>query len=97
MKSESHSNKTKERIHELFVQADENFSNNPKLSIRYVQLIRKLSSKYKIPLSKEQKFLFCKHCGAYLKRAENCSIRLHNGKIILSCKECGFVRRFVYK
>jgi ribonuclease P protein subunit RPR2 len=93
----SHERIAKERIAELFRQADEQFKDYPELSRRYVKLARKIAMKYRVRFTKEQKRMFCKACDAYLKQGKNSTIRLQHGKLVLRCSECGFVRRFVYK
>lgn len=97
MKPISQTNIAEQRIKELFVQADENFKEYPKLSKRYVFLARKIAMKYRIKLSSDQKKTFCKKCNAYLKMGYNATIRTRNGKIILTCKECGGSRRIIHK
>lgn len=90
-------NKSKalERISELFLQAKD--SNNSVLSKRYVNLARRIAMRYRVRFSREQKLSFCKNCDAFLVRGKNSSIRLIKSNIVLSCKECGFVRRFRYR
>jgi ribonuclease P protein subunit RPR2 len=87
----------KDRIKKLFEQAEVSFKEYPELSKRYVILCRKLSTRYKVRLSSEQKKLFCKNCNAYLKNSINSRIRLEHGKIVQTCLECKNVRRMVYK
>ena len=49
-----------DRIAKLFSQAESSFSTYPKLSQRYMILARKLSTRYKVRLTRDQKKLFCK-------------------------------------
>jgi len=93
----SHERIAKERIAELFRQADEAFFEHPELSRRYVVLARKIAMKFRVKFSKDQKRLFCKKCDAYLKQGKNSTTRLVKGKIVIRCSECGNVRRFVYR
>ena len=86
-----------ERIDELLRQADAAFAEHPSLSRRYVALARRMAMKYKARLSVEQKRLFCKRCNAYLKQGHNCTVRLVHGKLVTTCKECGDVKRMVYR
>lgn len=95
--NDSNRNKAAEHIIELFVQAKSVFDHDPDLSKRYVVLARKTAMKHKIRLSKDQKLSFCKQCNAFLRRGANSTIRIHDNRVVLSCKECGFVRRFVLK
>jgi ribonuclease P protein subunit RPR2 len=86
-----------ERIEKLFSQAELSFKEHPELSKRYVILARKLSTRYKVRFTVEQKKLFCKKCDAYLKIGANSRIRLVNGKRVQTCLECMNVRRMIYK
>jgi len=86
-----------ERIGKLFEQADSLFKEHPELSKRYVILARKLSTRYKMRFTPEQKRLFCKKCDAYLKIGVNSRVRLVHGKRVQTCLECMAVRRMVYK
>ena len=86
-----------ERIAKLFNEAETNFKEHPELSRRYMVLVRKLSTRYKLRLTKEQKMSFCKGCSAYLKTGVNSRIRLSGGKRVQTCLGCGHVKRIVYK
>jgi ribonuclease P protein subunit RPR2 len=83
----------KERIIILFSEADKTTLG---MARRYIIMARKLATKHRVRLTKEQKLLFCKKCNAYFKSG-NFSKRLSNGNIVLTCRECGFVRKFVYR
>jgi len=93
----SHERIAKERISELFRQADGNFLEYPALSRRYVILARKIAMKYRVKFSREQKKVFCKKCNAYLRQGKNSTVRLVKDNIVIRCSECGNVRRFVYR
>jgi len=86
-----------DRIKKLFSEAELSFKEHPELSKRYVVLARKLSTRYKVKFTKEQKKLFCKNCDAYLKTGINSRTRLEHGKIVQTCLECKHVKRMVYK
>ncbi|GIU69435.1 MAG: hypothetical protein KatS3mg002_0671 [Candidatus Woesearchaeota archaeon] len=94
---DSNKRKALEHITELFAEADAVFDEHPELSKRYVVIARKTAMKYKVRFDKSQKLSFCKRCNSFLKKGVNSTIRIHNGRLILTCKECGFVRRFVFK
>lgn len=94
---DANKSKALERINELFVQAEDNFNEYPQMSTRYVQLARKIAMRYRVKFTKAQKLCFCKKCNSYLKKGINSTIRIKNNNIVLSCKECGFVKRFKYK
>jgi ribonuclease P protein subunit RPR2 len=96
MKSEGATNKAKERVAILFGHAAEVFDEYPEIARRNIISARKMAMRYRIHLTKAQKMSFCKECNAYLKNGINSTVRLRHGKIVLKCKECGFVRRFGY-
>ncbi|MFH1682562.1 MAG: ribonuclease P protein component 4 [Candidatus Woesearchaeota archaeon] len=77
-----------ERIAVLFQQADEQFSINPELSHRYVELARKIQMKAKVRITVELKRKFCKHCYKYLRTGVNARIRTREGKLIIYCLSC---------
>ena len=86
-----------ERIEKLFEQAEEVFKEHPKLSNRYVALARKLSTRYKVRFTAEQKRKSCKKCDSYLKNGVTSRVRLTKGKMVLTCLVCGNARRLIYK
>ncbi len=96
-KPASHRNIVLERIQTLFEQAQENFSLDPKLSDRYVQLARKLAMRYKVKIPSKYKRQYCKHCYSYLMPDKTCRIRTHNGHLVYYCLKCKKFNRFTYK
>ena len=87
----------KERIEELFKQAELAFAKNPNLSDRYVELARKISMRLKVRIPPSLKKRFCKHCYSYLVPGKNCRVRTHEGKVVYSCGNCRKFMRFPYK
>ncbi len=87
----------RERISRLFSLAKQNFSEHPKRSKRYVQLARKLSTRYLVRLSPEQKTIFCKECNAFLVPGKNLQVRLRDKKIERKCLACGNVKKTPFK
>ncbi len=96
-KPASQVNIAKERIQELFRQADEVFDEDPKLADRYVELARKISMKIKVRIPSNLKRKFCKHCYCFLKPGKNCRVRTHEGKVVYYCQKCKKFMRFPYK
>lgn len=86
-----------QRISGLFAQAESVFAEDSKLSDRYIFLARKLSLKYKVSFTKEQKMKFCRKCGSFLLNGKNARIRLSKGNLVLNCGVCKEIRRFRYK
>lgn len=79
-----------DHITELFDQA----KTNSKFSKRYISLLRKYSTRLKIPLPLEIRRSFCKDCNSLL--AGNCRVRIKPGKKpikIITCLSCGQIKR----
>jgi ribonuclease P protein subunit RPR2 len=77
------------RINKLFYLAEKNaISDNFTLADRYVELARKLSMRYLIPIPNEHKRRFCKHCYSFLLPDANCRVRIHRGRLIIYCHNC---------
>jgi len=85
----------KQRIKQLFEQADEIYPN--KLANRYVELARKIAMKCKVKIPSMLKRKFCKHCYCYLRPGDNARVRLSNGKLIYSCFQCKKFTRLPYR
>lgn len=87
----------KMRIEGLFKQAEFAFNRDTKLSNRYMQLAMKISLKYNVPFSKQQKTQHCKKCESYLRPAVNARVRVSKGRAIVLCENCKNITRFQYK
>ncbi|RLG13799.1 MAG: ribonuclease P [Candidatus Nanohalarchaeota archaeon] len=87
-----------ERIDILFEQAEAAFHSGHSLSDRYVEIARKISMKYNVPISQKYKKRFCKHCKKYLVYGANARVRLDSkGKcILITCENCGKKMRYGY-
>ncbi len=82
-------NIAKNRIKKLFTMAEQCALNNKLgLADRYVEIARKISMKYLVPMPKEYKRCFCKHCYCYLLPNVNSRIRVHRGKLVVHCFNC---------
>ena len=78
----------KERISDLFFEADKIFGKDQSLADRYVHLARKIAMKFKLRLLSSQKRKFCKHCYTYLRPGANARVRVKEGKIVYYCQKC---------
>lgn len=79
----------KKRISKLFFMAEQNaFSGKLQLANRYVEIARKLSMRYLVPMPKEFKTRFCKHCYSYLLPDVTSRVRFNSGKIVIYCNNC---------
>ena len=87
----------KQRIKELFEQAEKKFDKEPELSNRYIELARKMAMRYRLRIPSELKKRFCSKCHHYLVPGKNCRIRTQNGKIVYTCQDCGAYKRYGYK
>jgi ribonuclease P protein subunit RPR2 len=77
------------RINKLFLMAeDKALSGNLSIANRYVSIARKLSMRYLVPIPKEFKHRFCKHCYFFLLPDSNSRFRVHRGKLIIYCNNC---------
>ena len=79
----------KNRINKLFIMAEHcALSGKLKLADRYVEIARKISMKYLIPIPKQYKRSFCKHCYSYFLPDVTCRFRIHHGKLVVYCLKC---------
>ena len=81
------------RIEGLFSLAHENKMFN---SNRLIFIARKIATRYKVKLTKQQKMLFCKFCGNHFSKPGNFRVRLHKKRIIRQCLVCKNYKRVPY-
>lgn len=82
-----------ERIDVLFKNAEKEFVYNPELSNRYVDIARRIAMRQRIRIPTEYKRKFCRNCHSYAVPGKNMSVRIHRGKVIYRCCQCGYIRR----
>ena len=88
----------KKRIKKLFLMAEQKaLESNFVLADRYVDIARKISMRYLVPIPAEFKRSFCKHCYSYLLPSVNSNVRINKGKIIIFCKNCQKYTRIPFK
>ena len=75
-------------IDSLSAQVDEKRYSQPLLAQRYMDLLRRLSRKFKRPLPRQTKKSYCKHCKTVFAPGKNCRVRVHRKKIIYTCFVC---------
>jgi len=86
------------RIRQLFSMAEQRaLSGNLPLANRYVELARKISMRHLVPIPKEYKRCFCKHCYSYLLPHTSCRMRIHRGKLVIYCHTCNKYTRIPLK
>jgi ribonuclease P protein subunit RPR2 len=86
------------RIEALLALAEKNLKKHPERTRRYVELSRKLSSKYNVTIPHELKRQLCRNCDAFLVPGYNLAVRTEpkNKAIVYTCLECGAKRRYGY-
>lgn len=85
------------RIDELFEKARVLLEVEIKYANNCVKLAKKISLRYKVRFSKEQKLQFCKNCSSYLHPIRTARLRVSHGKIKVLCLNCKCISRYVYK
>ncbi|MBW3016084.1 ribonuclease P [Candidatus Woesearchaeota archaeon] len=81
------------KIVALFEQA----ASSPRTAKKNVALARKLSSKFKVRIPLPWKRRYCRGCNAFFVPGKNCRIRTRDKRLVMSCLECGYVRRLPVK
>ena len=87
----------KERIDILFSEAEKAaLSGRMDRANRYVYLARKIGMRYNVRLPGKYRMHYCRKCDSFLMPGVNAEYRLNNGKITVTCKNCGHVYRRPY-
>jgi ribonuclease P protein subunit RPR2 len=86
----------KERMDILFSRAEKEFFEHPERAHRYVQLARKLSTKYNTKIPEKWNRRFCKKCFKFLYYGQNSTVRLNDEKVNITCGECGHIMKIPY-
>jgi ribonuclease P protein subunit RPR2 len=86
----------RERMDILLDLAKEVFCKDRELSRRYVSLARRIGTRHNVRLSKKDKLLVCKNCSSFLVPGVNSRVRTHALRVIITCLECGSIRRIPF-
>ncbi len=86
-----------ERIEKLLEMSKQNIEKNNDLSNRYVKLAWDIKTRYNITLPKKLKLKFCRKCKTNLIPGKNCRVRIKNQRVIVSCLNCNYERRYPIK
>lgn len=86
----------RERMDILLNLAGEVFPKDRELSRRYVALARRIGMRYNVRLTKKDKLMVCKRCNSFLVPGVNCRVRTHALRVVITCLECGSVRRIPF-
>ncbi|KLK88264.1 ribonuclease P [Methanoculleus sediminis] len=84
----------RERIAVLFARAAEFYPESPDRSNRCVELARKIGMRHRIRIERPLKRRFCRRCYAYLVPGSNARVRVHRGRVVVTCLACGHRSRF---
>lgn len=83
----------RERIDILFTLAREEFRRNRERSHAYARLAWRIALRYNVGLPKKWKLHFCRGCKHFLMPGDNARVRLNKGRVVITCLECGRIRR----
>ena len=86
-----------ERIEKLMALAASVAGAKPARAKRYVELARKLSSRYNVTIPGKWKRKFCKGCFAFWAPGKNLKVRARDGAVAYVCTECGAASRIGYR
>jgi len=88
----------KQRIYRLFQLAKAESSKHPGRSNRYVELARKIGTRYNVRFTKDLKTQFCKQCGSFWVQGKTVTTRTNSQTkaVEYTCSECKTVKRFGY-
>jgi len=81
-----------ERIKILLGRAQKMKNEDYELARRYVELARRIATRYRIRIPKELKMTFCKKC-LYPYRSDKVRIRVRKSRVIITCLNCGYEKR----
>ncbi len=87
----------RERIEILFSEAEKSFKSNPKRAAEHVKAAHKIAMRYRVRMGPLLKRKSCKKCFSYLKPGVTSTVRLNEGVLITTCKNCGELKRIPYK
>jgi ribonuclease P protein subunit RPR2 len=84
----------RERIADLFALAEREAERpDVRLAHRYVQLARKVGTRYNVRLPSEYRELYCRSCSTYWIEGRTVRTRLRTGQRVRTCLTCGRARR----
>lgn len=84
----------RERIERLFQQAAIFFPENPQWSDRCIALARSIAMKQRVRIPRPLKRQFCRRCSAFLVPGRTSRVRVHRGRVVVTCFRCGSQRRY---
>jgi ribonuclease P protein subunit RPR2 len=84
----------RERIEVLFEQARMEFYSCPERSNRYVEIARRIAMRQRIRIDQNLRRQYCHHCYSFLVPGKNMRVRIHDGKVVVTCQSCNNRTRY---
>jgi ribonuclease P protein subunit RPR2 len=84
----------RERIQILLERACALHHTEPEESLRCIVLARRISMRLRVRIPKDLRRLFCRRCLQVLVPGESGRVRIHRGKVIVTCRACGRQKRY---
>ncbi|HDR73435.1 MAG TPA: ribonuclease P [Methanoculleus sp.] len=83
-----------ERIETLFAEAERVHAEHPAWSDRYVERALAIAIRTRVRIPRALRRRYCRRCHAYLVFGKNARVRIHGGKVVVTCRACGYQRRY---
>ncbi len=88
----------RERVDRLFRMAESAAAEGDFLSAdRYIGIAWNIKLKFRLKLTDYQKRLFCRKCLKFLADGKTGRYRTEDGKLVITCMNCGNIRRYPLK
>jgi ribonuclease P protein subunit RPR2 len=84
----------RERIEVLLSRALALFPGEMAESRRCIAIARKISTRQRVRIPRELRRLFCRKCSELLVPGYTGRVRIHSGKVIVTCLSCGKQKRY---
>lgn len=81
-------------MYRLLELAQEAHSKHPERSKRYIQLLERISTRYRMRMPLDIKTAYCKHCKTPWKEGFNIVKRVKGSMLNATCKECKTTKRY---
>lgn len=88
--------RAKKSIETLFELAREEYNAHPERSHRYMEIARNISMRTRTRIPRHLKRQMCSNCHHLLVYGKNCRVRTKNGKVVVTCLDCGNVMRIPF-
>lgn len=85
-----------DKVRALFANAEAVFKSNPAMADRYVRKARNTAQKARLPIPKELKKRFCRHCNSFWLPGKTVRVRLQQQKVVYYCLVCKRFKRHPY-